>query len=736
MAKNQVAYPKKIDITNCDKEPIHIIGKSQAHGVILACNPQSFEVTQCGQNTHLFFGKTYDEILGQNLENIIGGKSLTILKGKLENKAIEAIEVEVGGRNFLMLPHFSGADLVIDFEERGELWDSMFYQRQLTRILNGLSASESIEDLCDDAAGLTRDIFGYDRVMIYKFDEEWNGEVIAEEKKESLESWLGLHYPASDIPAQSRQIFLKHRVRIIVDVNYRPVPIIPELSPHTGEPLDLSKSELRGVSPIHIEYLQNMKVGASLTAAIIANGKLWGLVACHHYSTKFVNYFQRETCKFLTQVFSNQLALKDTGKYLEKNTASEKVRTKILQQMREQDKLSEALTNSSSLFTQLINCGGGAVVLNGNIFSVGKTPTENQIKHLLHHFLAEKQEHLFFTKNLEKVFPPAGDYREQASGVLSIQIGQDFNNYLLWFREEAPKTVNWGGNPENKASYNEEKQRLSPRKSFEKWSQKLTGVSDSWKAYEIAAAKALAEDVSHIIVEKQKEEISRLNDELLDANDELELFSYSISHDLRGPLRGIDGYLRIMKEDFGEEIPEELLQLINTTLGSAEKMNQLIDDILSLSRIGRGEIRREEMDVNAQISEILESLNPEAAYPKTQIKIENLPKLQADEKMMRQVWANLIGNALKYSAESKSPMVKIGANKEDNSTVYFVKDNGIGISEEKQNAVFNAFERYAGSNYSGTGIGLAVVKRIIEKHQGEVWVESSQGTGSTFKFRV
>ena len=212
-----------------------------------------------------------------------------------------------------MLAHLSEDNLILDFEIIGETWDPGHFQQQLTSIINGLDTTESIPTLCDRAASLMKDIFGYDRVMVYRFDEEWNGEVVAEEKEEPLESWLDLHYPASDIPSQSRKLFLKHKVRIISDVNYEPVPIAPEISPLTNKPLDLSRSALRGVSPIHIEYLQNMKVGASLTAAIIVNGNLWGLVACHHYSAKFINYYQRETCKFLTQVFSNNISTIQTG---------------------------------------------------------------------------------------------------------------------------------------------------------------------------------------------------------------------------------------------------------------------------------------------------------------------------------------------------------------------------------------------------------------------------------------
>lgn len=248
-----------------------------------------------------------------------------------------------------MLAHRSGPNLFLKFEEQGKFWDSLFFQRQLTRILNNLSAIETVDRPCSIAAKLTRDVFGNDRVMIYKFDEEWNGEVIAEEKEkdEALESWLGLYYPASDISEQSRNLFLKHKLRIISDVHYNPVKIYPAHSPINNQPLDLSMAELRAVSPIHIEYLKNMKVGASTTAAIITNGKLWVLVAYHHYSAKFISFFQRETCKFITQVFFNQLSEHESANFLENTKIAAKIRENLLGQMKQETKISSALTKGN-----------------------------------------------------------------------------------------------------------------------------------------------------------------------------------------------------------------------------------------------------------------------------------------------------------------------------------------------------------------------------------------------------
>ncbi len=734
----QLSYPEKVDITNCDKEPIHIIGKSQSHGVIVACDKNTLEITQTGRNTQDFFDIPYDKLLGKPVEFLIGEERASIFKNPVQQESKpETREVVINRKEFTMIPHYSGDSLILDFEPSSTDYNPYEYQRQLSNILNILSSSETSEDLCADVARITRDIFGYNRVMVYKFDEEWNGEVIAEEKEPEMESWLGLHYPASDIPKQSRELFLKHRVRIISNVNYEPVPIEPELSPINGEPLDLSKSELRGVSPIHIEYLKNMKVGASLTAALMSNGKLWGLLACHHYSARFINYYHRQTCEFLTQIFSNELSLKENSKYISKLEEWESVRNSLVTQIEDNGKIKKGLAQKEVLFTDLLECAGGAILLDGKLRLVGNTPDKNKVRELAENFLSKKEDPIFFTKNLSKFYPPAEDYKNVASGVLSVKLGRSDKDYLIWFRPEVVQNVSWGGNPDKNANFDEDKQRITPRKSFEKWTEKLTGVSDPWLDYQIGAAKAIRESLSNIILEKQKLKIAKLNEQLQSAHDELELFSQGLSHDLKAPLRGIDGYAHILKEDHYNELEKSGQKAVDTILSSAIEMQELIDNILSFAGVSGQNLERNIFSVNYMVEDILQSFNTKINYPETRILMDNdLPRMMADKRMMLQVWSNLIMNALKYSEKEKHPEIQIGAKGIGGKTTYFVKDNGIGFNPKFKEDIFNLFSRFSGDSFKGTGIGLAIVKKIIEKHNGRIWAESEPGKGSIFYFYV
>lgn len=732
------SYPEKVDITNCDKEPIHIIGKSQSHGVLVACDRKDLSITQIGRNSDEFFGTNYQDLLSKSLSTLIGAEHATRLKGVKDGEERPSVrEVTINNRDFIMIPHISEESLILDFEPASSDYNPYEYQRQLSSILNILGASETPEALCVDVARITKDIFGYDRVMVYKFDEEWNGEVIAEEKEEELESWLGLHYPASDIPQQSRQLFMKQRVRIIADVNYEPVPIVPKLSPINNQPLDLSRSELRGVSPIHIEYLRNMQVGASLTAALISNGKLWGLLACHHYSAKYINYYHRQTCEFLTQIFSNELSLKETNRYIGKLEEWESIRGDLVTQIETKGKIKKGLAEQEVLFTDLMECEGGAIILGGKMRLVGKTPSKQQVKRLANDFLAEQGNSVFFTKNLSNSYKPAEEFTGTASGILSVKLGRSNRDFLMWFRPEVVQNVSWGGNPDKVANFDEDKQRFTPRKSFEKWTQKLTGISNPWLDYQISAAKAIRESLSNIILEKQKLKIDRLNKELVEAHDELKLFSQGLSHDLKAPLRGIDGYAHILKEDHYHNLEKEGQQAVDIILSSTKEMRELIDNILSFAGVSGQSLDKEIFSVNHLVEDILESFNVRVNYPKTKIIIEkDLPRMMADKRMVGQVWSNLITNALKYSEKEENPVIEIGARGINGRTTYYVKDNGIGFDPKHREAIFDLFSRFANTNFKGTGIGLAIVKKIMEKHDGKIWAESEPGRGSVFYFHV
>ncbi|MDT0689863.1 ATP-binding protein [Salegentibacter sp. F188] len=730
--------PGNVNITNCDREPIHIIPQSQAHGVILVCNKLDFTITQCSGNIEETLNFKLQDVLSKPLSFILRSEKIeTLHKNVLAKKPLLPEELHLNGSRYFMIPHMSGAHLVLDIEPFGNSIDPVVFQDQLVKINNEIDETQTIEEMCQQAVSLVNYLYEYDRVMMYRFDEDWNGEVVAEVREQELESWLGLHYPATDIPKPAREIFLKQGVRIIADVKHKASEIHPAISPITNQPLDISKSELRGVSPIHIEYLRNMEVGASLTAAIVLNGKLWGLLACHHYSPKFINYHQRQSCKFLTQVFSNKLALKTSNIFLNEIAKSEEVRKELLSFMNSGSDIIEAITANNSRFTDIINCGGGAVYSNGKLRLVGSTPAEEEIILLILNFLGEKKERFFQTKHLSKHYTPAEEFKETASGLLSVRIGEVKEEFIMWFRPQSSSTVNWGGNPQKNGIVKDGIEYLSPRKSFERWAQEVSGVAVNWEKYDFEAAIALQDTITHVLVKRQKVKIEELNHNLSEANKELKTFSYSVSHDLRGPLRGIEGFAQILSEDYAPKLDDFGQNAVNVILKSVERMDVLIEDILSYSKVGQARLVKNKFSLKELVDEIILSKNREIHFPNAEISVDrNLPNIEADKRMISQLMNNLIDNAIKYSSGKEKPLLEIGSFKNNLETVFFVKDNGIGFDQKHGDKVFEVFTRLAGDKYQGSGVGLAIAKKVVEKHKGEIWVETALGEGTTFFFTL
>ncbi|TVZ53326.1 ATP-binding protein [Dokdonia sp. Hel_I_53] len=727
-------YPKTVDLTNCDKEPIHILGYIQSHGMLIVFDKSSFEIERVSENVLNNFSRKRDDLLQSNLFDSLTIDEADEIKSYINKKETYALELTIEGFSFNGIVHYDNDLVYLELEGATLTKNREIPQSHLSDIVSELSDATDVAHMCDEAAVLIKNLLNYDRVMIYQFDENWNGKVISEARDSNLESWLNMSYPATDIPQQARKLFLKQGVRIIVDVNDEPVKVVPELDVN-DKPLDLSRCELRAVSPIHIEYLKNMEVGATLTAAIISNGELWGLIACHHYSPKFISYYKRLSIKFLTQVFSTQLTLRDSNRVLGKVNEVSKNRGILVEQMSNGWDVHSGLTTINGHTLLSINeSTGGAILLEDKLSVVGETPEEKEIQNLIDWIYNRKDGVLFHSKSLPKEYDAAVNFSGVASGVLCLFFSENKKDCLLWFKKESKQTISWAGNPDKPVDATAG--TLSPRKSFEKWNEEQVHTSESWKDYEIASAKALRENISSVILNKY-EEVKSLNDKLNEAYKDLETFSYSVSHDLRSPLRGIDGFAQIIKEDYYDTLDDFGKSAIERIINSSNKMNALIDDILEFSTLGKEEIKFITIHMGEVVSEVIDFIDARTAYPDTQIDIqENFPEVKGDKTMLFQLWNNLISNALKYSSKSENAIVEIGFEEKEDSIVFYVKDNGIGFDSKHSEKIFGVFNRLVSEEYQGTGIGLSIVKRVIDRHNGTIWSESEVGVGTTFYFKL
>ncbi len=728
MESPSILYPKKIDLTNCDKEPIHILGKTQNHGFLVAFDQKSNQVTYYSKNSLDLFEKNDAQMLSSYLKDLLPEDDVVDdILSSVQEKKTSPIHITIKNRDYIVLSHQNDNSILIEFESVGEELNPIHYQEQLSKAIAEIASAHDELSMCNTTAKLIKEFYDYDRVMVYQFDSDWNGKVVSEACNPELERWLGLHYPASDIPQQARKLFLTQGVRIIADVNSEPELIVTD--PSNKIPLDLSNSELRAVSPIHIEYLSNMKVEATLTAAIIYQNQLWGLIACHNYSPKFINYHHRVSCQFITQVFATQLGLRATNSLLQKTNQSNQIRSKLIDKMSQNWDIQSIFSEGKYSILDITEAKGAAISMNKQIKTIGVTPDEDKIKKLIRWLHEKSPMNSFSTNNLSSEYQDGDEIVKVASGLLAVFISKAKEDVILWFKPEVIQTIDWGGNP-NKAVVLENK-RISPRKSFEKWSQEQAGFSHPWLDYEIAAAKALKEHIAEIIIQKY-EQITTLNQKLQNAYRELESFSYSVSHDLRAPLRGIDGFAQVIKEDYFDSLDDYGKQAVSTIILSIDKMNQLIDDILSFSGLGKTSPKREKISIQKIVTEVLEFIQPKIVYENITIQIEELPESYGDKRMVFQLLNNLIGNALKYSSKVAHPKVIIGFKK----NAYYIKDNGIGFDIQHSNKIFGVFNRLVNDEYEGSGIGLAIAKRIVEKHNGTIWVNSALHEGATFYFTL
>lgn len=736
-------YTVNYDLDNCDQEPIHIIRMVQAYAVLIGVDLDTLSIIHTSENSQSVLGIPHQELLGHPIADFLHPEVMEQLQSGLEASDFLPINpiiiTSFGGKllakTFHLIAHIQQNTLLMEFEQRDPKVSSSRFLQKSDQTVQKIQAARDLSKLFQETAREIKKLTAYDRVMIYQFDEQYNGNVIAEAKEDHLSPFYQLRYPASDIPKQARALFLRNQVRIIVDSYAEPAQIVPPVHPKTGQPVDQTDSVARGVSPIHIEYLRNMGVRASMSVAIVKEEKLWGLIACHHYQPKLVDYRLRNMIRFLSRILSGHLALQEAHDFREQSLQASIVRSHLLEQMSRKWSVLEGLLQNKFTLLDLNQASGAALLLDGRLHTIGQCPSETKIVELINWLTKNGESSVFETHELSKHWPEGTSIKNEASGVLSVQIAHTPPEYILWFRPEVVQTVRWGGNPEKAISFSESQMRLSPRKSFETWKQQVLNTSHPWTQNDINAAIALRNDIKEIIIEKYQE-IRMQNKSLLEAYKDLESFSYSVSHDLRMPLRTIEGFAQILEEDYKNQLDEYGQQVIQTISSSVGKMNSFINDLLSLSKLSSNKLIINRLNLSQEVQQVWESF-PEADRKHFQFKIEeSLPPLDAEITSLRQLLSNLLSNALKYSRHQDEPRIEVGAWSDEKSTVFYIKDNGIGFEQKHEKRIFDVFSRLVTDNeYEGTGVGLAIVQKVVRKHQGQVWVESEQGKGSTFYCR-
>jgi chemotaxis family two-component system sensor kinase Cph1 len=750
-----VEHGVTIDLTNCDREPIHVPGQIQAHGVLLAVDQATRRVVQVSDNVEHYLGLPPQSVLGRTASEVLGALVGSALQQVLtpehpENVPTHVFQGMVAGRGpFDVIAHRSGSLVVIEAERPSDAPAPPDFYATVSAAFARLQGAASLREYFDVLALTIRQLTGYDRVMIYRFADDWSGEVAAEsmDADKGLAPFLGLRYPASDIPAQARALFLKNNVRMLPDASYVQARIVPERSPLTGELLDLSHAFLRGASQMYTEYLVNMGVVGTLTLALTDHDRLWGLVACHHYSPRRISHSHRLVCDLLARFASLQLADKSRNDEAEYRRRILDVHRSLVEALASQRSFGEAMANARDQLREFVDAAGVTIVSRGECFSDGAVPPREHVERISH-LLAVRSDPgaVLATDRLASFYSDAAAIVDVAAGMLVLPLADSADDVVIWWRPEVARTVSWAGDPHKPVTIGPMGDRLTPRKSFALWVEEVRGSSLPWSRLERESAEALRTSLVELLARRHLE-LDRLASELRRSNSELEAFAYIASHDLKEPLRGIYNHCTFLIEDAKERLVAQDLKRFGSILRLVERTRALIDALLEYSRLGRIELETQPVDLGVLVAGCVEDSTSTIAEQGAEVVVDpSLPTIVTTAPLVHQIVSNLLSNSLKYVHAGEPPRVHIGflpaghpefpARAAGHRYAFHVSDQGIGVPQRLQETAFQIFRRLhvADAYGGGSGAGLTIVRRAARRLGGDAWFDDARTVGARVWF--
>ena len=733
-----------VNLTNCDQEPIHIPGSIQPHGCLLALDIQDFSIAFCSGNVEPFFGYRPEQLLAKGLAVLLDETQHGVLKNYiagLSGPVSAPLQLTVNHQNYTCSIHRSHLYWILEFEPVDHLQQppDVVYD-QTVKFVQYLQQTHTLQELCAKITGEIKQLTGYDRVMVYRFDKDYNGEVFAESKRDDLESFLGLHYPHTDIPVQARQLYIKNLLRLITDMEYQPVPIYT-IDDAPDKNLDLSLSVLRSVSPIHVQYLQNMGVGATLTISLLHEGKLWGLIACHHYSKKWIDHHTRINAQLQGHFLTSQINVRQQAEeYAQAKEVNVSLESLLNQSFVPERASLHAIVQQPQLL-QLCNAGGVAILLEDELYKAGTTPADSDIQAIATWAGQHNKQGFFSSSKLADAYAPARELCI-AAGIIFYALSGDGSAGIIWFNPETLEEVHWGGDPE-KAIIKDEK-GLHPRRSFETWKQVIKCQARKWTAAETTAATSFAYALQkHVSLIRLGEEDARqraLLAELKEKNAELENINWISTHDLKEPLRKIQVFSSRLLEKEAQLSPDVSASLVRMNR-SANRMQTLIADLTAFNKLRNRQDAFAAVNLQTELQKVTQDLEQEIQEKGAAIHNNNLPVVKGVPVLLHQLFENLIRNALKFSKPGAVPEITLAGTPEpvllpDNKQPFYkitITDNGIGFDNRFSETIFKVFNRlHARGQYEGSGIGLALCKKIMEVHKGHITAEGQPGAGAVF----
>lgn len=609
------------DLTSCDREPIHIPGAIQPHGVMLVLDRRELAVLQVAGDTKFMLGVDPARMGQLTLDTLFDADTLLVLGARLrggDNGVAPSIMLDVkcqtGSLPLDLTVHARDRIAIVEAEParrtRAIMGDPL---AEVKHMLAKINDAASAEEYCRAAAAEVRRVTAFDRVMVYRFNHDDSGTVIAEEKSDNLSSYLGLHYPSSDIPKQARELYRRNWLRLIPNIEYVPAPLHPPTHPRVPA-LDMSDCMLRSVSPIHLEYLRNMGVTASMSVSIVHSGRLWGLIACHNYSPKYIAADQRIACELFAQIFSLQLEARVQSETAMRRIGIRQQREEIVQRLALGKDVALDLTVGSPSLLEILPCGGVVLYFDGRFHELGKVPPESFVRNLVT-WLDEEERAVFDSARLANDFPAAAKHVAVAAGCLAISISRVPRDYILWFRPELVRSIKWAGDPHKPIEFGPHGSRLTPRKSFEAWQAEVRGQSAPWSETDLEAAQALRIALLENVLKQV--DIARREREAFSARQSF--LMAELDHRVKNILTNIQGLVHQTR--VGETTLDGFAQALERRIRAMGYAHNLLSDErwegAKISRILQDELaafRRERMN-EIEIRGDDATLMPKAALP-------------------------------------------------------------------------------------------------------------------------
>lgn len=735
-----------MDLKNCEDEPIHRPESIQDIGYLIAISPTGKIEVVSSNIANFIFQHSADSLIGQSFYKLLEDPDQAMqicmdITGDIQKKNMrqflyytfqKGILKDCFGTNQKALVYNSGNLLVLEFEPIALKDQAAVKNREIN--FPRISPRSDFKRSCQEIAEWVKELTGYDRVMIYKFDPEANGQVIAEAKIDKLESFLGLTYPATDIPAQARRLYTLNWIRMIADVDGKTPELLPSVKSTKRPYLDMSHSGLRSVSPIHLQYLRNMGVKASLSVSLVVEGHLWGLIACHHYSEPVtISSSHRNKLEQVGQMVSYQLAAKESEAAANRLMERLYMVDSAIPSSDEINNVLEALGENSQKVLALLSAAGFCYYHNNKIEVIGECPSKAVIKKIISKAVKNQPNSNFYEKSSTLL---KSDTNDEIAGFMLTPIASESNQLgTIWFRKETTQYKDWAGQPKDLKEASDEN-RLTPRGSFTLWRQTIKGQCDEWTNIDVRVAEKFGKFVISAVLKElntAKKDVHRLK-QVEKAKDQ---FLANISHELRTPLNAIMGWAQIALNKAATEA--DRVNALEVILSSANTQSALVNDLLDYTKIISGKLKLNLTSVHlpSLVDEIAESFAVAAEAKNISIARYNRNHslvTMGDEKRIKQIIVNLVSNAIKFSPEGGT--IALSIKKSEGAIILSVEDEGVGLSEQDCLRVFNRFEQaIEGEKAGGMGLGLSICKHLVEMHGGHISAES-QGIGKGSLFTV